>query len=375
MTTDMAGDRSRSGTTGVMRSRRPRMLELACLVLLCAEVAAPVSAQEAARQDALVLVAREPGTETSLLVGELEALGFRAEVVDEPIADLAALEALAVARDAVAAVRVRRTETAIELWIADRVTEKTVVRAIRPSDDDDPERLVALAAVELLRASFLEIAYPPTPEEAAAPPEVAALARSGTPEPAPVDDPDELASPDMRTPERAAPEPKRFSLSVGPSLVVGPGGVGPSPHVAIAGRGAFSDTLRAGVALSIPVLGGLVEDRGNEADVTVLSIGLDVELLWPWPVTPVFGAGATTLLVWMDGSAVAPYVGQRDFVFSAAFFARAGVRWTALEFLALRADLAIGVAWPTVVVRFADERVADYGLPYFEPSLSAEVLF
>jgi hypothetical protein len=336
---------------------------------------APALAQDAP----LVVIAREAGIETSLLVAELEAIGFGAAVDETPIADLAGLEALATSRSAVAAVRLHRSPAGIDLWIADRITHKTVVRLLAPTDDDDVDRLVALSTVELLRASFLEIEYPQRAEEREAPPpEVSALARQGAPEApaAPTEAVDRLDSPRDRDIDAAEPdEPKMFSLSVGPSLVFGPGGVGPSPHVSIAGRGAFSENLRAGIVASIPVLGGLVTDDGNEADITVLALGLDVEWSWQWPVTPVFGAGATTLLVWMDGDAVPPYIGQRDFVFSAAFFARAGVRWTALDFLALRADFAVAVAWPTVVVMFADQRVADFGLPYLEPSISAEVLF
>lgn len=343
-----------------------------------ASASAPALAQDTAP---LVVIAREPGIETSLLVAELEAIGFAAEIDETTIADLAGLEGLATSRGAAAAVRLHLGSAGIDLWIADRITNKTVVRRIAPGDDDDVDRLVAISTVELLRASFLEIEYPRRAEEREAPPpEVSALARQGAPEATPVvpreDGVDRLDSPrDRETDAAAAEDPKMFSLSVGPSVVFGPGGVGPSPHVSIAGRGAFSENLRAGIVASIPVLGGLVTDSGNEADVTVLALGLDVELMWPWPVTPVFGAGATTLLVWMDGDAVPPYIGQRDFVFSAAFFARAGVRWTPLEFLALRADFAVAVAWPTVVVVFADQRVADFGLPYLEPSISAEVLF
>jgi hypothetical protein len=336
---------------------------------------APAFAQDA---PPVVVITRDAGMETNLLIAELEAIGFDAELDETAVADLAGLEALATSRGAAAAVRLHRTDAGIDLWIADRVTDKTVVRLLAPGDDDDVDRLVAISTVELLRASFLEIEYPRRAEEReAAPPEVLALARQGTPEPAPPreDGVDRLDSPRDREREESSDEPKMFSLAVGPSLVFGPGGVGPSPHVSIAGRGAFSESLRAGVVASIPVLGGLVTDSGNEADVTVLALGLDVELMWPWPVTPVFGAGATTLLVWMDGDAVPPYIGQRDFVFSAAFFARAGVRWTPLDFLALRADLAVAVAWPTVLVVFADQRVADFGLPYLEPSISAEVLF
>ncbi len=87
----------------------------------------------------------------------------------------------------------RPSERGVEIWIADRVTGKTVLREMA-DDGGTPDRDAALAlrAVELLRASLLEVGLPaPPPGEVPATPEIREKLRVRAPDtpPAPAQRP------------------------------------------------------------------------------------------------------------------------------------------------------------------------------------------
>jgi hypothetical protein len=112
------------------------------------------------------------------LRGELIAAGFDAEVLDLPLgADVrASLEKFpppaSSTRSATALVAVVPSADPgnVELWVIDRVTGKTVIRRVSapPGDPGRVAEVLAVRAVELLRASFLELAITP-PAEMASP--------------------------------------------------------------------------------------------------------------------------------------------------------------------------------------------------------------
>lgn len=128
-----------------------------------------------------VLLVRPPAAPASVtealvrMRGELLAAGFAAEVIELPLgADVrGSLERLAPptpgAATALVAVVASADPGSAELWVIDRVTGKTVVRRVNASPADSPRmaEVLAVRAVELLRASFLELAI--APQEAAAP--------------------------------------------------------------------------------------------------------------------------------------------------------------------------------------------------------------
>ena len=119
-----------------------------------------------------VILVRPPAAPPSVtealvrLRGELLAAGFDAEVVELALgADVrASLERVAPATSGPATALVAVVASAdpgtAELWVIDRVTGKTVVRRVN-AGAADPSRMsevLAVRAVELLRASFLELA-------------------------------------------------------------------------------------------------------------------------------------------------------------------------------------------------------------------------
>jgi hypothetical protein len=137
--------------------------------------------------------------------GELISEGFQVEVMDGPKGEQSRnwLEQLAAARkaDAVVAVFGDETPDSVEVWVVDQVTEKTVVRRIpfKPQSALAPKTF-AIHALELLRASFLEIDLRPgnRPSEAKSiPPAVEHFVDS----------------------ERPAGRGGRFGVEVGPSIL------------------------------------------------------------------------------------------------------------------------------------------------------------
>ncbi len=130
------------------------------------------------------------GEALARLRGELIAAGFQADVVELPLgADVrASLERLAPpnaggqAPTALVAVVASADPSTAELWVIDRVTGKTVVRRVS-APAAEPARvaeILAVRAVELLRASFLELAIAPPTEAAAPTPAAPAVERWAT---------------------------------------------------------------------------------------------------------------------------------------------------------------------------------------------------
>jgi hypothetical protein len=119
-----------------------------------------------------VILVRPPAAPPSVtealvrLRGELIAAGFDAQVIELALgADVrASLERVSPASTGTATALVAVIASAdpgsAELWVIDRVTGKTVVRRVNAGAADAPRmaEVLSVRAVELLRASFLELA-------------------------------------------------------------------------------------------------------------------------------------------------------------------------------------------------------------------------
>jgi hypothetical protein len=125
---------------------------------------------------AIVRPPNPPPTMMETLVrlrGELTSVGFTVDLVDDPVAtdagraSRANLEKLGAQRgvDAVVAIVGNVAPDAVEVWVVDRVTGKSVVRRVpfEPRSERAPKTL-AIRAIELLRSSFLEIELTATGE-------------------------------------------------------------------------------------------------------------------------------------------------------------------------------------------------------------------
>jgi hypothetical protein len=320
----------------------------------------------------VALVTTDPTAELSHRVEEqLEALGFDVVVLNPPATGSAgptSLEQTARNVGAIAAVRIVPMAQSVQVWTADPVTGQAVFREMLPPAGQKPsDAAVALGAVELLRASLLEL-HPPEP----APP----------PKPPP---PALTCPPPVVLPPATTPEP-RLGVTAGAGLDFG-----------LAGRPSVSWEIAAWVRLQDRVgLRALAIVNASPANVTVAGAGnVDVaaqlyaaELAYdlaPSSSTwiPVVGLGLAGAEVTVRGvaastSAINLYESTPHLI--ALPFAHVGGSWALLGDLRLRADLLGGVSTqsvPICVLQSAGSSctaVAHWGEPLVNASLGVEVL-
>jgi hypothetical protein len=133
-------------------------------------IAAPAAA-DAARSR--VAVVRPPADDdlsslvTTRILAELSAAGFDVVEIDAP-PDTSSRAVVEAPSKAVATFAVERVgnRPAVDVWLADQITGKTTVRRLdlQIGASDRAVAILAIRAVELLRASLLEIVVPPKAE-------------------------------------------------------------------------------------------------------------------------------------------------------------------------------------------------------------------
>lgn len=316
----------------------------------------------------IFLFGRVAGAETILLVededtsrfakrvqAELRTLGFDVELIraeGEPTRE--ALEASARTAGAVAALRVRASRQGVEVWVMDRVTGKTVLREVVTGGADD-DAVVALGAVELLRASLLEIESP------------AFVAREVPPTPAV----------QKLVPQRPPPSEGSFSLVLAPALSVSPGDLGVVPQVDLWGRLRAATRFVMAARLTLPLVPVVVEGREGRATVTLASASIVGDFLFvgesPWRGHVGVGFGAA----WahMEGTAAQAFIGRGDDVFVALSYVHGGLGYRLGRTVRLFGDLTAGMATPRPVVVFGNNTVAAWGQPVVTTALGVETSF
>jgi hypothetical protein len=305
--------------------------------------AEPIAAAEIDVGDRVVLVRNPDPDLDARLVAELRFLGFVADVVDVPVPrDVAALHDLARVHDAAAAIAVHDGGDRVTVWIGDRVTGKSVARALEPTQPDRP-REIAVRTVELLRASLVELQHvPPVPEA-------------------------EVAS--SPTIERTLSARVRARIFVAAMGAVGgaPGGLGVMGHVRAAVR--YAPHRHVGVVLSGTAPLHAAEVRGPEgrADVRTGWIGLGpwfgVRRRDAW-VLPDLSLGVGPAFVDMRGHAAVGRSSAHVRVVDAMFEATAGLDVVLSRRIRLRLEASAGTCARTVRVRFSDRPVATWCRPH-----------
>lgn len=302
------------------------------------------------------------------LQAELTVEGFDAQVTDVALGQdvRASLEKLAptMAATAVVAVVAAADPASAELWVVDRVTGKTVVRRVHA----DPKaariaEVLSVRAVELLRASFLELAITsrPAPDVVEAPlPPAPVVTRFVT-------EPLEEAEPDWTW----AVEAGGGGMGAIQGASAGTTMLGEFLPVARVQR-AFGPRLCARISFAGLGTQAHVNNAGGYADVSQ-TIGL-VEALVRFRrgrrLEPVLSVGAGFLRVSAEGHETAPYIGGNSWRLSAAGDVGAGLR---VPLRQRRVELGVEIhaliAEPYPVVRFFQMEVARAG----RPSLLASV--
>ena len=290
------------------------------------------------------------------LSAELRTLGFEVIVADRPMAETGreTLEDAAREAHAVAALFFRASRAGVEVWVMDRVTQKTVLReVVVPKSGDDA--LVAVRAVELLRASLLEVQAPAfVPGEAAPTPATEAL----------------VARPPPRAPSTA--------FEIGPAFSVSPGGVTAAPHVLAGLRWHAARRLDLGVTTIAPIVPAVVNGAEGRSTVTLTSSYVVGDLLLlPCDATFSARAGVGVGILWthLEGSSSPGFRGRSDDVFTSLWVVHAGLSRALGTSVRLWLDATLAFTAPRLVVRFAGHHVAEWGRPALLGAAGLELPF
>jgi hypothetical protein len=296
------------------------------------------------------------------LAAELRAAGFHVEervvegdddarkVVEEPAEG-----------GPFATVLLRRSgaRTATDVWVADHVTHKTVVRRMGSRGAGEAaDRGLALRVVELMRASLVEGLVLPASDDDVPPPPSSSPPPTPVPAPAPPSDVTAWTRDALREP------PPRRSPHLGLSLGVAGAFAGPDLGMAVAPelRVAWYATpaWSIGVLAVGPGFGARVTATEGTASVRQeLALGEVAFESAPTGVASAFvslGAGAYHL--YATGDANPPYTSGQDDAWAALLAAGAGVRVRLTGAASVVVDAREVLALPRPVVVFASERVA-----------------
>ncbi|MGC4093987.1 MAG: hypothetical protein QM756_39980 [Polyangiaceae bacterium] len=268
------------------------------------------------------------------------------------------LEQLARSQHAIAAVHLVAHGAKVEVWIADRVTNKTVFRELtsEASARDATDDSIAVGVAELLRATLMEVNAPPKPKgDFAATPELRAL-----------------AYPSLQAPP---PEPIRLRLSLSLGGEAGLRGIGLSAF----GGGSLGWLADSGLGLELlggaTLLPAVVQQPSAKASLAAQWLG--VGALFGWPRRASFvegraGVGAFGTRIEATGEdATLPYVARRDVQAALGLYAHGGVVLGSAS-LRLLLDVGAQLLPYAPAVRFDAERVGVWGQPALLGSLGAE---
>ncbi|KYF71120.1 hypothetical protein [Sorangium cellulosum] len=341
------------------RSPAPLLLALAALAA-GSSLAASARADEALEDaSSTIAVVCAPGDRFGLrVVAELESLGFRAAILD-PAADApasrASLEASARDAGAIAAIRAVPSGRGVEVWIADRVTGKTVLREMAgDAGAPDSDAALALRVVELLRASLLEAALPaPPPGELPATPEIREKLR--VPAPAALADP----------PSPSPPPSPALRVALAPGALLSPGGLGAAASVDLGVVWMPSEHAGAVAFAAIPLTSARIERANLDVDLSVQLTGGGARFTTRagrW--APSADLGLAVVSLQSTGMVVSSsFSNGEPSTMTVAPFTRLGLAFAVTPTFRLRADVLASVVVEGVSIQIAGREIATWGRP------------
>jgi hypothetical protein len=268
-------------------------------------------------------------------------------------------------RGAAAAIRVRlRGDGAVLLWVNDRVTGKQVLRELRPAAGEGPEE-IALRALELLRASLLELELPSAPRGEVPPsPAVVALIPARREPPAP----------GLTSAEKSMESP--YTFLVGPGGVWSPGGTGIATQGFLSLRYLHRRGVGAEVFGSLPL--GASSVKGPEGEVTLRTrlVGAGFRVAWEEGSLGIHtGGGLGYSWVAMEGRPAKGFLGTSDETRALLFHGGLSAIFRMSERLGVGAEGQAMVTAPVHRIRLAGREAASWGLPALSLALVAEMRF
>jgi hypothetical protein len=310
------------------------------------------------------------------LKAELLTLEFQVVFSDEPVGSWRALRDLARRLKVAAAVWITAIDQpTIEIWVVDLVTGKTVQRSIewRLKQGRSSPRVLAMRVIELLRASFREVApSSQPPQEGEVKPSSAVRAMAGAAENDGGKQP-KKGKVQMPSPEKISP----LSLRLGLSVEAGSGGIKPSVHALVGLNWLFSDPWGIATYLLAPTVSVTLAREKGSADILISSIGIGPYYLFSAPASswrPDIGLAIASIACYMEGKSVDPFNSKSTVATSAAFFSRIGLSVRATSRIGIRAEALVGSVVPRIVVRFADQDQARWGRLYGVGTLGLDIV-
>ncbi|HEY4011846.1 MAG TPA: hypothetical protein VGM06_00800 [Polyangiaceae bacterium] len=240
-----------------------------------------------------------------------------------------------------------------EIWISDRVRQKTVIQraALTEADAGRNSAVLAVRAVELLKVNLAGFwALPPTPPLPAPPP--------AAPPPAP-------APPRDIVPRPRVPFAAGLGAGVGVGVVESFASMGATwaPDASLSYGWSDGLSVRAsflGLGPGVTLASSLGSARVDE----LLAMVDLVKTWWPRsPAVPFLVASAGAQHVHVVGSAEAPYIAHNADEWSFAAAAGAGLGVPVVATLSVVVQARAFAAWPPTTVNVADAEVGKAGAP------------
>ena len=337
---------------------------------------------------------------TVRLAGEIQAAGFEAVIIDATAGVEARRQVESTQMDPppFATVAIFKTDAgaAADVWVADHMSDKTVVRRIDTSEVEQVPGALAIRAVELMQASLLEVPEAKLPQDVAKWMETARLAAKPAPAPplAKMPDPPPVAPlqipPSSRappTPRPAAPRPSVFqpddveplspaepraalyetlTIALAPAALIPTGGLDPAFAPALRVSFPLWRTLFARVSL----LGTLVATSVDAAEggASIRQEGVSAELGYAIGdgrsvVVPLGGLGIGVHHLGVRGMAEAPFDALTGDGWAFVPHLDAALAFRLARHVALTVDARLMVMLPEQIVEIAGNDVGSTGVP------------
>jgi hypothetical protein len=324
-------------------------------------MAAPVVQSQSAPALVVIVTSDPAAPAARRLSKDLQGLGLDVLVLKatpENSSGRESLEKSARSVGAIAAVRLVPAGEGTEVWVADRITGKTVIRDLVGATAETGPDDVALGAIELLRASLMELHSPTVPPSDA---ELTPAVR------------------DLAFPLPAAPAKKQvptLSLMVGPSVDLGVRSIGPAlgSNWALWARIGSGFGTRAFVSLPIVP----EQETVAEGEVTISSSVIGLGLSYDYrraenAFAPYIGLGVAAARVVTIGNATPPLLSTSESAWYGGGYWQIGAGVAMTQGLRLYADGTALLLASAPGIRVGGRTVGRWGAPAVVASLGFEV--
>jgi len=328
---------------------------------LCLQLAAPAAHGQSAPALVVIVTSDPAAAAAKRLPKDLQGLGLDVLVLKatpENSSGRESLEKSARSVGAIAAVRLVPAGEGTEVWVADRITGKTVIRDLVGATPESGPDDVALVAIELLRASLMELHSPTVPPSDA---ELTPAVR-------------ELSFPVPSAPTKK-PVPT-FSLMVGPAVDLGLRSLGPALGSNWAMWARIGSGFGARAFVSLPI----VPERTTvaEGDVTVSSSVMGLGLSYDYrraenTFAPYIGLGIAAARVVTIGKAVPPLLSTSEAAWYGGGYWQLGAGVMITPGLRIYADGTALLLASAPGIKVGGRTVGRWGAPAGVASLGIEV--